>query len=370
MSAGAFLEDYRPATFLERGVATPFTTPILAAARVRPARRLKLEFVIANPAGGMGWYVMPWEGLTTLAKVSVHDVLLFENIGKLELITPYAIRAAARGVAVSGAAGRAALKAAKAADQKDEEDRLIANFLLIMRLLKETGLKDLDWRSLDPTDRNLKTKLRRYIETLQPVLGAPPETIYTWLEELSGIVAPVGFAGRDFPARLQNVFDNLKTFCRTMSSFANTDATDAGIAARFIADVAKHTADIAETTFADCHAELNDLKQLLRNWSANRERVLERFGRPDWLLDGWQSISAIWDDAVNGGRDAQRAAAVEIQRLVPVMPKEVTEWVTGADTGDHLWQFRRWVKPNVDWRTGAAALDRTARNEALRARAA
>ncbi|HRQ82018.1 MAG TPA: hypothetical protein PKZ97_12980, partial [Azospirillaceae bacterium] len=88
MSAGTFLEDYRPATFLERGVATPFTTPVLAAARVRPSRRLKLEFVIANPSGGLGWYVMPWEGLMTLSKVSVHDVLLFENIGKQELITP------------------------------------------------------------------------------------------------------------------------------------------------------------------------------------------------------------------------------------------------------------------------------------------
>lgn len=370
MSAGSFLEDYRPATFLERGVATPFTTPVLASARVRPSQRMKLEFVIANPAGGQGWYVMPWEGLTTLSKVSVHDVLLFEHIGKLELITPYAIRTAARTVAVSGAAGRAALKAARIADQKDEEDRLVANFLLIMRLLKDSGMKDLDWRSLDPTDRNLKVKMRSYIETLQPVLGAPPETIYMWLEELSAVAAPVGFAGKEYPARLQTTYEALKNFCRTMKSFANTDATDAGAAARFIAEVAEHTVDIAEATFIDCHAELNDFKQLLRNWSANRGRVLERFGRPDWLLDGWQSICAIWEDAVNGGRDAQRAAAVEIQRLVPVMPKEVTDWVNGASTGEQAWKFHRWVKANIDWRTGAAALDRTARNEALRARAA
>lgn len=370
MSAGTFLEDYRPATFLERGVATPFTTPVLAAARVRPSRRLKLEFVIANPSGGMGWYVMPWEGLMTLSKVSVHDVLLFENIGKQELITPYSIRSAARSVAASGAAGRAALKAARAAEQREEDDRLIANFLLIMRLLKAAGAKDIDWRTLDPTDRNLKVKMRGYIERLQPALGATPETIYWWLEELSAIVAPVGFASKDYPARLQTTADSLKTFQRTMQSFANTDGTDAGLAARFIAEIAKHTSDLADATFQDCHAELNDLQQMLRNWANTRDRVLERFGRPDWLLDGWQSICAIWEDATAGGRDAQRAAAVEIQRMVPIMPKEVTEWVDGANTGDQVWQFRRWVKGNVDWRTGAAALDRVARNEALRARAA
>lgn len=371
MSAGTYLNDYRPATFLERGVATPFTTPVLASARVRPSNRLKLEFVIANPSGGQGWYVMPWEGLTSLSKVSVHDMLLFENISKQELITPYTIRAAARQVAVSGAAGRPAMKAARAAEQREADDRLIVNFLLIMRLLKETGLKNVDWRSLDPTDRDLKVKMRSYIETLQPTLGATPETIYMWLEELSGIIAPVGFASRDYASRLQTNLDNLKSFCRTMQLFAVADATDAGAAARFIVEVAKHTVEIAELTFEDCHAELNDLVQLLRNWSNTRDRVLERFGRPDWLLDGWQAICAVWEDAVAGGRDAQRAAAIEIQALAPVMPKEVTEWINGASTGEQLWQFRRWVKGNTDWRTGAAAaLDRVARNEALRARAA
>lgn len=370
MSAGAFFEDYRPATFLERGVAVPFTTPVLAAARVRPSRRIKIEFVIANPSGGQGWYVMPWEGLTTLSKVSVHDMLLFESISKVELITPYTIRNAVRDVAGSGAAGRPAMKAAKAAMQKDEDDRVIANFLLIMRLLKEAGLREIDWRALDPADRNMKAKMRGYIETLQPVLGASPETIYMWLEELSGILAPVGFSTKDYPARLQIVLESLKTFHRTMVSFSNTDATDAGMAARFIAEVAKYTVDVAEVTFRDCHAEIGDLKQLLLNWSNTRERVLERFGRPDWLLDGWQSMCALWEDAVAGGRDAQRAAAVELQRHVPVMPKEVTEWVNGAPSVEHAWQFRRWVKGNTDWRSGAMTLDRIARNEALRARAA
>ncbi len=370
MSAGTFLEDYRPATFLERGVAVPFTTPLLAASRVRPAQRVRVEFVITNPSGGMGYYVMGWEGLLTLTKITVHDTLLYDALGREQLITPHTIRAAARQVAVSGAAGRAAAKAAKAAQQREDDDRLVTNFLLIMRLLQQAGLKDIDWRSFNPTDRNLRSRARAQLEKLEPVLHANAETTFGWIEEMSGIVAPVGFPNRDFESRLQATHAAVTRLRRTMSAFANTDATDAGLAASFIADVAGVTVDMADQTFKGCYAELGDLVRLLQTWANSRTRLLEMFGRPDWLLDGWQTISAIWEGATQSGRDAQRAAVLEIQRLVPVMPKEASEWVGSTMAADAAWNQRRWVKANTDWRSGAAMLDRTAQNEALRACAA
>ena len=49
---------YHPTTFLERGVVVPFTTPLLAGARARSARKPGIELVLHNPSGGLGVYVM------------------------------------------------------------------------------------------------------------------------------------------------------------------------------------------------------------------------------------------------------------------------------------------------------------------------
>src|ERR1700712_5461419 len=55
------MRPYHPTTFLERGVAVPFTTPMLAGTRARPAEKQGLELVIPNPSGGRGVYIMAWD---------------------------------------------------------------------------------------------------------------------------------------------------------------------------------------------------------------------------------------------------------------------------------------------------------------------
>ncbi|HEY0838055.1 MAG TPA: hypothetical protein VGE72_29355 [Azospirillum sp.] len=370
MSGGTFLEDYRPATFLERGVAVPFTTPLLMAARVRPNHRGKLEFVIANPSGGPGYYVMGWDGLLGLTKITVHDRLLYEEVVRAPMPTPSSIRAAARTVALSGAAGRSAARAAQAVTQREGDDRLIANFLLTVQLLRQAGLRNIDWRTFNPTDRDVRAKTRGFIERLEPTLGVKAETIFAWIEDLSGIVAPIGFPTRDYESRQQLTFASVQRLESTLCGFAGGDVTDAAQSALFIADCARLTLDLGGRMLETCYAELRDLVRLLGGWSGNQTRLLEMFGRPDWLLDGWQTICALWDGATASSRDAQRAAVVEMQRMVPVMPKEVSEWVGADVAADTPWSQRRWVRANVDWRSGAHLLDRTARNEMLRAAAA
>lgn len=372
VTTGSFLEDYRPATFLERGVSVPFTTPLLASARVRPSRRGAPEFMIANPSGGAGYYIMPWQGLMNLTKVTVHDRLLYDETSKQPMLTPSSMREAARLVALGGAAGRPAAKAAQAAVQRDSDDRLIANYLLLVSLLRQAGVKEGDWRNIDPSDPTLRTRMRANIERLSPSLGVKAETILEWIEDLSGIVAPVGLPGGEYQSRQQLALEGVRKLQRSLVTFANADPSEAAQAALFIHSVATLTVDLAAQALDACYAELKDLNHLLRNWTGNRQRLLEIFGRPDWLLDGWATICGIWVGAESAGRDAQRDAIGELERLLPVMPKEVAEW-TGARTELEMAGVggqRRWVRANVDWRTGAHVIDRTARNEAIRAYAA
>src|SRR5215472_10209040 len=97
--------DYVPATFRERGVAVPFTTPLLTGARVRRAEQGGTELLMLNPAGAPGVYILPSTGLGTLCRPSVHDTRLNQRISTLPTITPASVRDAAREVAASGLAG-------------------------------------------------------------------------------------------------------------------------------------------------------------------------------------------------------------------------------------------------------------------------
>src|ERR1700712_2978629 len=90
------IRPYHPVTFLERGVAVPFTTPLLAGTRGRPADKGGLELVIPNPSGGRGVYIMGWTSITALCSPTLHDRLLNDRIATLKHVTPATIRRIAR----------------------------------------------------------------------------------------------------------------------------------------------------------------------------------------------------------------------------------------------------------------------------------
>jgi hypothetical protein len=48
------IQSGHPATFAERGVALPTTTPLLSGARVQPGARGGLDLLIPSPTGGRG----------------------------------------------------------------------------------------------------------------------------------------------------------------------------------------------------------------------------------------------------------------------------------------------------------------------------
>src|SRR3546814_13361123 len=64
---------YWPATFEERGVVVPFTTPTLAFARVRADRNAGLEILIPGLSGSAGVYVIAWPSVSETFRMAVHD---------------------------------------------------------------------------------------------------------------------------------------------------------------------------------------------------------------------------------------------------------------------------------------------------------
>ncbi len=368
MTRGSRLREYLPTTFAERGVAVPFTTPALISARIRRSERDQVEYILANPSGGAGYYVMGWGALESLCRVTMHDRLLSTSLLSLTALAPRGVRRVARAVAATGAAGRAAAAAAAEADRRDTELALVANFELLRRLLAQAGVRDLEWCRLSAIDGSLRSHIRQSLSKLEPMLGANVDAILAWIEQLANEIAPVGFDDSDGACRSQLLLSDLERIGEALKLFAENDGGDASYSALVIADEARRAAETGRHLLAACHADLNDVQGLVRRWGSHPGRVVEIFGRPDWLFDGWATICAIWETtAVERG--AQREAICEIERLLPVVPKVVAEWRAAsvradADVDAH---HRRWIKANVDWRSGAHVLERTARNESLRA---
>ena len=137
-----------------------------------------------------------------------------------------------------------------------------------------------------------------------------------------------------------------------------------GYFAEMVAAVADLTIACARRTLTDAHALVGDMPALLRNWAAAPDPLRAAIARPEWLLDGWEQICLLWRDATRDG--GQRGALSEMTLLVPVLPREASDWVGTVIDTDLTMRFRKLVRQNEDWRSGMI-VERVARYEALRA---
>jgi hypothetical protein len=364
------VQSYHPTTFLERGCSVPFTTPMLAGARARPAERGGTELVVPSPSGGRGNYVLPWNSVRELCRPTVHDHRLNQKVAALQAVTPSAIRRAAREVAAEGLAGQEALSAAETARAAEHEETLLANFLLLLALLDqvEPG-EDHALADRGRAGTGLEARAKRAIARIAPRIGRSPEAIALALEELAPVFAPIGVGPHAGESRAGRALERLRATRVGVGEWGARNGEDeSGSQAEMIARVADLTISCAEATLEEAHGLTADMVGLLQRWTTSPRDVRQFATRPEWLLDGWEQICLLWTDADSDGR--RRAALAEMALLVPVIPREASDWVGLPIEMEGLLRFRRTVSLNEDWRTGSAVIDIIARNEHFRALAA
>jgi hypothetical protein len=360
---------YQPATFLDRGVTVPFTTPFLLGARIRPNEtRAGLEVVITNPSGGRGNYIVPWPALPEICSPTLHDRRLWQRLSDQPVVSPPTVRETARAVAAEGLAGRDAAAAVARAVTEDGAARMRANFLLLLDLIRRTESRD---EAVVPpqadTPANIEARARRAVARFSPRLGVSPEIIAAWLEAIASAFCGVGIPGDTSVSRTRGLVTTLQTMIAEIELFV-AQSPDPGEqhAAVLVIDAARLTLSCASSAFKDLDGQLSDTTALLRAWREDSTELGRRASRPDWLLDGWQVITELWRDADPQMREG---ALWEMALLAPVMPREVEEWLGIEEDWDRPTRMRRIVRANEDWRSGRI-LDIVARNERLRSRAA
>jgi hypothetical protein len=362
------IRPYHPTTFLERGVALPFTTPRLGGTRARPGKKHTVELVVPNLSGGRGVYIMPWTSLTSLCRPTLHDKIFSQKIANVVNVTPATIRQVARQIAAEGLAGEEAMEAARLATDADKGDRVVTNFRLLMLLVdqvvrqfKPPVLVSAATTKLDPSAR-----ARLTVEWISPRLGQTSNWTANALEELADVLAHIGVGATGSIGRIPRLTALLAEVRADISDWgASRREEDQAAYARMICTVIDVTLTLAGTTVKKAQALPENMVDLMRNWAVDPGLVVELVSRPEWLLDGWEQICLIWRNARDDAM--RRAAAAEIATLIPILPKEVNDWCSTQYEIDSLNRFRRLVQLNEDWFTGSRVFDLIARNEHFRA---
>ena len=358
------VQAYHPATFLERGVLVPFTTPTLLGTRARPAERMNLELVIPNPSGGRGVYVLDWAAIGSLCRPTLHDRLLNERIATLRLVTPSAIRRIGREVAAQGLAGEDAMEAASRSEELERQERLVVNYLLLMALMAQVQQGEAGAADAPRGTADMQERARHTVATIAPRIGRSSVWLAAALEAIADMIVGVGVGMAGRTSRLARVMAQIQQSAVAIADWSGRQHSEyEAECAAMICAVAEVTLGLARTAVAQARALAADMVALLSAWSADPAPVARIATRPEWLLDGWEQICLLWQFAED---DAQRRAALaEMAGLVPVLPREVRDWAGYFIEADQPVRLRRMIPLNEDWRTGATVFDLIARNEQI-----
>ena len=357
-------EHHQPATFRSRGITAPFTTPLLAGTRVRQGDKMQIEVMVTNPSGNGGIFVVTCDGLRTLCSPTIHDTVLLKAITKAPHFDPAGIRRAGQDIALGGFAGQAAAAAAQAARNADRAEALQARFQLLAGVLEQADPQHSRTRSL--ADRAQCERLALgTLQRLAGILGCPVRQMEEALEAMAAAAGPVGVTAQDRPARLPRLIERLEETWVSLLQWLRAHADiDIGGLGQTMAEVLQAVAETGSAALAATRATLADPAGMLKRWIKNPVDGLNRLGRCDLLLDGWERVCLLW---LTAHSTASRCAALlEMAQVLPVLPTEVGNWSDVPIPRQILNPACRVISQNDCWRSGSAAQTLIQRNEALR----
>jgi hypothetical protein len=359
--------DYAPSTFDERGTTVPFTTPELAFSRVRRDNRTNhLEVLVTGFSGGRSIYVFPWDGLSSVLRLTLHDRALQAEISLADAITPRRMRLAAHRVARTGLAGTEAAAAAGAALDRLAREEKTNQEAMLRRVIRLTGMLD---RTTDDLMRRVRGKvgetlITQVAEVFGRLIGQTPEQCAARFLELSDALAPLGFPDEDDTGYLRRTLRQLGDLKNSISS-ANIGATG-----HLASETAAVTARMAARMIAEIDRELQALPAFFAGWEVNIVRLRQNLDRLAWLLDGWLDVCELWRTAMSDRQNIDHRRIAEIMRVIPLIPKGECE-TTVRVTMDNLAGIRhRIVQQLQDWRTGEVDYEMVGRIETIKARTA
>lgn len=368
-SGGHLSTRFWPATFEERGVVVPFTTPMQAFARVRQDRNETLEVLVPGMSGGAGTYVIGWPSIPEMFRLSVHDRALHEKILEDKASTPRGMRRCAQEIAMTGLAGIDAVEGAQKAHQAEENERLLSNYFLISATVEAMAPGAAKLTLADVSSSAGKKKTREILDGVAGKLGISSEQLYINLELWSDMVAPVGLNSMPQECRLRRLLKQLDQFKSMIAGWGDRTQADIDGHGALAGEVARLTTEIAYELIWSIDDYVSQLPNTLRNWDRNEPELRELLNRLSWVLDGWEHVLAIWNSAAEGAIYQQAEALAEMIRMLPLVPKKELDALQSQAWGKLESSMRSHVRQLQGWQSGETDLELALRIEKRRAAA-
>ena len=319
----ATAEKYWPLTFNERGVLVPFTTPLLAAGRIRGTDLKTAEILMPGLAGGRSTYVIPWKSVPEMFKLTVHDRALHEAICEAPDFSPRQIRMAALRVAQLGLAGRDASGAARAHLQREDNLELVARFFLTLRIVERMATEPLTLAELGTTPG--QKKAGRILSGIAGALGCTYDDLHERIDVWSKTVCQVGLTEMPAEAMARKLINRLKPLGDQFLEWGKgetEDQIDGAADARLASDIARETWRLATEYATDIDATVKQPAESLRNWNGTLRATERTVHKLLWILDGWEQVVKLWDQAAHRPREEQRSMLRDVVRHLPVVPRD------------------------------------------------
>lgn len=366
-SAGHLNTKYWPATFEERGVVVPFTTPMLAFARARADGNGGLEVIVPGLSGGSGVYIIGWSGVREVFRMTVHDRAFHDMIETRKAATPREMRRCAHEIALTGLSGPDGIDAAEKAIEQEDNERLLTNYYLVNSVVKSLASSDVKLSVTELSSPTGQKKVRGMMAGIASDLNISSERLYADIERWSDMIAPVGIASMPHECRLRRLLTRLKAFRMNVTAWGRNSNADPDGLAFLTADVALLTLDIGQTLMGEVDDHANDLKQALAKWATVGKEIDDRMTRLSWLLDGWEHVLGLWDSVIEAPIYEQVEALEEIVRMLPLVPTKELEGQKSKAWGDLENAMRKFVKPLQNWQSGDTDIELQLRIERRRA---
>ena len=319
----ATAEKFWPLTFIERGVLVPFTTPLLAAGRIRGKDLKTAEILMPGLAGGRGTYVIPWKSVPEMFKLTVHDRALHEAICEAPDFSPREIRMAALRVAQLGLAGRAASGSARALLQREDSLERVARFFLTLRIVERMATEPLTLAELGTTPG--QKKAGRILAGIAGSLGWTYDDLHERIDIWSKTVSQVGLSEMPAEAMARKLINRLKPLGDQFLEWRKgetEDQIDGAADAQLASDISRETWRLATEYATDIDVTVKQPAESLRNWTVTLRATERAVHKLLWILDGWEQVVKLWDQASHRPREEQRSMLRDVVRHLPVVPRD------------------------------------------------
>jgi hypothetical protein len=209
-------------------------------------------------------------------------------------------------------------------------------------------------------------RLAAFLPSIAARHRLPAGSIVPTLEKLADAFLALGLDGAPPPRvpRVPGLLDRLARVLRETSAWSRSGQGRSSELAFLVADAAVVTGKLATGLLQDARELAGQVPALLRGYTTQPDRVARLAGRPEWLLDGWERICLLWEDAATP--QMRPLALAEMAALIPTLPREMKERERALGRPERPPIHHRAELRDARSPTGVPTLQRVARNERFR----